>query len=208
MLRGIELAPTVEDILATFRASRLTARASPSCESRPDLSDSVLGTDSGIFAATFGGARSTSKSCGRKSCAMPCAERFLARRYESARRLRCPVDGSLTQVNGLTGDAWQSVPTGLPGGSGSAVEPWSEYEAIEPQVAEAKNDAAHRGTRPRGSHLDPHQPQQKPHDNTVCPQCRAVYRDRRGRWTMEPKVPRRSCAAGVRYGAAALHRNR
>jgi len=152
MLRGIELAPTVEDILATFRASRLTARASPSCESRPDLSDSVLGTDSGIFAATFGGARSTSKSCGRKSCAMPCAERFLARRYESARRLRCPVDGSLTQVNGLTGDAWQSVPTGLPGGSGSAVEPWSEYEAIEPQVAEAKNDAAHRGTRPRGSH--------------------------------------------------------
>lgn len=54
--------------------------------------------------------------------------------------------------------------------------------------------------------LDPHQRQQKLHDNTVCPQCRAVYRDRRGRWTMEPKVPRRSCAAGVRYGAAALHR--
>ena len=56
--------------------------------------------------------------------------------------------------------------------------------------------------------LDPHQRQQKLHDNTVCPQCRAVYRDRRGRWTMEPKVPRRSCAAGVRYGAAPLHRNR
>ena len=131
---------------------------------------------------------------------------FWARREESARRLRSPVDGSLTQVNGLTGDAWQSVPTALPGGSGSAVVPWSEYEAIEPQVAEAKNDAAHRGTRPRGSHLDPHQPQQKPHDNTVCPQCRAVYRDRRGRWTMVPMVPRWCCATGVRYGAAALHR--
>ena len=68
----------------------------------------------------------------------------------------------------------------------------------------ARRERRTTGRAQNEQRLDPYQTQQKPHEPTVCPQCRAVFRNGRWQWGASPEGARSNICPACRRIADGL----